>query len=147
MNLSDQCVSLDLAKRLKELGVKRPSLFCWTTDYDLEFLPSEIRNENVCIAAYTVGELLDLLPYYIITQEPEPFNSYRLYMTGSVIVKNPECIDPIRIHIVNYLSDTYESPNFFSKYLTENIWDENPANTLGKMLIFLYEQGLIKNDN
>lgn len=30
MNLIDQCVSFDLAKRLKELGVRQESLFWYT---------------------------------------------------------------------------------------------------------------------
>lgn len=29
MKLEDQCVSLEIAKKLKEVGVKQESLFCW----------------------------------------------------------------------------------------------------------------------
>ncbi len=64
MNLSDYVVSLEIAKRLKELGITYPSLFCWTTDLDLEYIPSDIRNEKVCIAAYTAQELWNIIENY-----------------------------------------------------------------------------------
>lgn len=62
MQLVDQVCSLELSKRLKELGVKQESLFCWTTELDLEFLPTRLRNPNICVAAFTVAELGEMLP-------------------------------------------------------------------------------------
>jgi hypothetical protein len=62
MKLEDQVCSLEYAKKLKELGISQESLFCYTNDYDLEFLPSEIRNCNICISAFTVAELGEMLP-------------------------------------------------------------------------------------
>ena len=63
MNLSDQVVSLDLAKKLKDLGVKQDSLFYWTIGgvvYRGEmpfWLP-----ENP--SAFTASELGELLPLW-----------------------------------------------------------------------------------
>ncbi len=57
MSPKEQVCSFELAKRLKELGIKQDSLFAWLTDYYVEYLPSNIRNEKVCIAAFTVAEL------------------------------------------------------------------------------------------
>jgi hypothetical protein len=58
MKLENQVCSLDLAKRLKELGVKLESLFWWrwfegTNDFELansQYLPEDI-------SAFTVAEL------------------------------------------------------------------------------------------
>lgn len=77
MKLEDQVVSLDLAKRLKELGVKQESLF-----YHWQFLNDELglykydgvhdyrreRKRNgaywirIC-SAFTVAELGEMLPF------------------------------------------------------------------------------------
>lgn len=157
MNLEQQCVALDLAKRLKELGIKQESLFYW---HNLDSIPSIICNHwhpeisgDFFISAFNASELLDLLPIHITTKEPEPFNSYRLYISGSFIFKGPASTDFNRIHIVNYKDETIciESKETIlaaalGKYLTKNIWDENPANAFAKMIVFLYEQGLITND-
>ncbi len=153
MNLKSQCISLDLAKRLKELNITQESLFYWEwvndNCYGVRYFPYCITPRNtgefLHYSAFTSSELLQLLPYHIFSKEPEPFNSYRLYVSGSVIVKNPECIDPVRIHIVTYRNDTYD----MSKSIFENekflyrFYDENPANALAKMLVFLHETNLI----
>lgn len=61
--LEQQVVSLDLAKRLKELGVKQESYFAWVTVngnvkpmYDDGYWNSKIA------AAFTVAELGEMLP-------------------------------------------------------------------------------------
>lgn len=170
MDLTDQVTNLEISKKLKELGVKQKSLFYYQNipysngEKCIELMIVEVKSnngENVIMntetenddnpkySAFTASELMQLLPYHITTTEPEPFNSYRLYISGSVIVKNPECIDPIRTHIVNYRSDTYDMNNPISllKYIMRNIWDENPANALAKMLIYLIENELINKEN
>ncbi len=157
MNLEQQCTSLDLSKRLKELNIPQVSLFYWEfindNCYGIKWFPYCVTPRNsdqfIHYSAFTASELLQLLPYHILSKEPEPFNSYRLYISGSVIVKNPECIDPVRTHIVNYKCDTYDMNSCtlaVDKSLTKNIWDENPSNALGKMLVYLHETGLLKND-
>jgi hypothetical protein len=68
MRLEEQVVSLELAKRLKELGVRQESVLYWC-DQD----PWTLRmwNEHpvntpmkprVCVAAFTVAELGEMLP-------------------------------------------------------------------------------------
>ncbi len=163
MNLESQVTNLELSKRLKELNIPQESLFYWECSEDWYGHSSTKKNiitydKNVYVpsdgytwySAFTAAELLAMLPYHILSKEPEPFNSYRLYISGSVIIKNPECIDPVRTHIVNYVADTYgidALENLLTnRYLTKNLWDENPANALGKMLVYLHETGLLKND-
>lgn len=52
MKLEQQVVSLELAKQLKELGVKQDSLFYWDTDYE---------NGRVIFPNYEVRELMPKL--------------------------------------------------------------------------------------
>lgn len=71
MELSQQVVSLELAKKLKELGVKQESVFYWIIDvlgtrYDLP------TGSNSYWSAFTVGELGSMLPG-LVTIEDEIF--------------------------------------------------------------------------
>lgn len=67
MKLEQQVTSLELSKRLKELGVRSPSLFAWDKEGTIQngsFHPEpEDKNkyENR-VAAYIVAELLDIAP-------------------------------------------------------------------------------------
>lgn len=87
MKQEQQVVSLDLAKRLKELGVKQESLFWWYPNYvnidmaidagdrslegqihgwDITYLAGEMTTESPdLISAFTVAELGELLPSFI----------------------------------------------------------------------------------
>ena len=71
MKLEDQCVSLEMAKKLKELGVNKISLFYWNICHDCEneypegsvqweLVYGENHGEN--ISAFTVAELGEILP-------------------------------------------------------------------------------------
>lgn len=69
MQLEKQVVSLELAKKLKELGFKQESLFYWHSNCGEDFLVSykSVKREypntfNHSISAYTVAELGEMLP-------------------------------------------------------------------------------------
>ena len=65
MKLEEQVVSLELAKKLKELGVKQESLFYLHQDGIgvPHFHPTEGDcNWSDCVSAFTVAELGDMLP-------------------------------------------------------------------------------------
>jgi hypothetical protein len=67
MKLENQVVSLELAKRLKELGVKQESLFWWVDYTDGYSEPAWNLNSNhvgykAHLSAYTVAELGEMLP-------------------------------------------------------------------------------------
>ena len=73
MKLEAQCVSLELAKKLKELGVKQESLFYWATwweqGYRILTKESLIQNGSrtdalAVYAAFTVAEMGEMLPIY-----------------------------------------------------------------------------------
>jgi hypothetical protein len=72
MTLESQVCSLDLAKRLKELGVKQESCFDWVEiddDYWIlmgrkqkKFKEMADSLKDTCISAFTVAELLKEIP-------------------------------------------------------------------------------------
>lgn len=70
MNLEQQVCSLELAKKLKELGVKQESLFTWsreepTVPYRLVYgvaQPWQTADEEHAYSAFTVAELGEMLP-------------------------------------------------------------------------------------
>jgi len=61
MSIEDQVVSLELAKKLKEIGVEQESLFYWASGSLLFF--EEVDWSDVdTYSAFTAVELTDLLP-------------------------------------------------------------------------------------
>jgi hypothetical protein len=74
MKLVEQVVSLDLARRLKELGVRQESAYSWSSysiaGWRLELIPpAGIENamtggtKGEAVAAFTVDELGEMLPF------------------------------------------------------------------------------------
>lgn len=122
MEIENQVVSLELAKKLKELGVKQDSLFYWEREnefalekddewclsYKSEMIYCE--PEDRCISAFTVAELFELLPVETNLEKQ---------------IKN----------------------QWFSKYYqigSDSIGGDTPANCLANMLIYLLENNLIQ---
>ena len=68
MKLEQQVCSLDLARRLKEMGVKQKSLFYWRLELPaaVEVWTVELGNEELgfhnIYSAFTVAELGEMLP-------------------------------------------------------------------------------------
>jgi hypothetical protein len=98
MTLENQVVSLDLAKKLKELGVKQESLFYWTaverpkhfktkniatvnpnagkegymdTYFEWTVRLNEIKND-LSLSAFTVAELGKMLPHEVTSSKRWP---------------------------------------------------------------------------
>ncbi len=71
MKLEQQVVSLDFAKRLKELGVKQESLYRWVQDPNEHADPkshylTQPQTFQDGWSAFTVAELGEMFPPYII---------------------------------------------------------------------------------
>jgi len=135
MELSQQVCSLELAKRLKALGVKQDSLFYW---HNIDSIPSVIcehwfpeRSGDFWVAAFTVAELGALLTWEVlIWDDNELRHSYYLSM----------------IKVTNEYLVSYNSTGNKPVYgiTLKCIKDESEANARALMLIWLIENGHVK---
>ena len=117
MKLENQVCSLDLAKRLKELGVKQESYFWWQWfegGQEFELADSQHLPEDVC--AFTVAELGEMLPSYA--------ESYRMNEVASQ-----------RLHAFWACK---------AEGITEHSYADTEADARAKMLCYLLEDGLIQ---
>lgn len=150
MNIESQVANLELSKQLKELNVNQKTYAEWLyiSADNLWMVYPQFEN-TLGYAAYTTSELLELLPHRITTKENEPYNSYRLRMEKGIWCKENIDVSFSNINLteyysVNYISDTTsQGLDWLFPKLTKNMNDENPANALAKMLIYLYEEELI----
>ena len=115
MKLDDQVCSLELAKRLKELGVKQESAFYWVRSktmpaFDWQMCYGPFHGSAETISAFTVAELGEVLPHTHTSFKSE---------LGHFV-----CHDPKSIYGL-------------AKAATE-------ADARAKMLIYLIEQGIVK---
>ena len=125
MRLEDQVCSLELAKRLKELGVKQEAAFHWRYSDLLEewslFRPTkDVTSSKPFYAAFTVAELGEMLPRTILFENY--FYSFRVIraLDGKW-----------------WLS--YETVN----KLYKEILDDSEADARAKMIVYLIEQGIV----
>lgn len=140
MKLELQVTSLELSKRLKELGVKQESLFYWKEVMDKynvkpdlvahgfekyedkkgTYINNEGDWEEKFYSAFTVAELLEDLPAQLYREK-----------------RGAQC--PLTI-----LKATPNFKGFYVEYYDLNTTDDgNLANALAKMLVYLLEQKLI----
>lgn len=123
MTLESQVVSLELAKRLKELGVKQESCFWWCDPSDgdktdVGFIRDNHVGYKVYYSAFTVAELGEMLP---VRDGDKNFTYKRGYAQDK------------GFYWLIYGGEDNEK-------MTAN----TEADARAKMLIYLKEQGLIK---
>jgi hypothetical protein len=140
MKLEQQVCSLELAKRLKELGVKQESHFYWIKDFDGEqgwcvigigeqcgdlddYFPFTIENADLTqteyYAAFTVAELGEMLPW-------------RLLQSNLTITRG--------VHWEVFYDDaTVDTLNGYQNIQTA----DTEANARAKMFIYLLENNLL----
>lgn len=128
MKLENQVVSLELSKKLKELGVKQESLFRWQGYLQpkeiktCELVPSDepIYEPYDIYSAFTVAELGELIP--------SNFSGlYCKYQWGFLHNRH--------YAYLNKMEDNSEVMNFEA---------ETEADARAKMLIYILENNLIK---
>lgn len=134
MKLENQVVSLELAKKLKELGVKQASLFYWVRrdmqadDSVIQVMQNRIHESygETLASAFTVAELGEMLPSDIVSGKTP--NCTR--------EGERECLDFIEFASAAYHHDDtkQKKPRFIV---------ETEANARAKMLIYLLENKLI----
>lgn len=158
MKIKDQVCSIELAKKLKELGIMEESLFYWSygcvtensqwliCQKDSDFFYQDYDKDNDIFHAYNVSELAEKLPNRIVINTDSPFNSFRLRIEKSFVVENE---DLKIIYIANYRCDSTECEGenaWMERTLLEhNVNDENMSNCLAKLLIKLIEYKIINN--
>jgi len=139
MLLKNQVCSLELSKRLKELGVKQESLFYWIKaglnvstceeNWQIEYIIHNLEKiPDHMISAFTVAELGEILPHTIKATPDLPYFQ-------------DETAD----------FDLYYNKNGHPFYKFDQLiiclnYDENEteANDRAKMLIYLIENNLIE---
>ncbi len=136
MKLEDQVCSLEIAKRLKELGLKQQSLFEWQL-FKSEHWASEIRliyKENFTCpseswSAFTGAELGEMLPYsFNIERDKYIFSEVKTFLTN--------------LYCICY-RNVFKKLNIPS----EIIINVNEANARAQMLIYLLENSLMELPN
>ncbi len=124
MELSRQVTSLEISKRLLELGIKQQSLFYWRIWKDkstsIVYTKGKIIDKEY-ISAYTASELGELLPKTIIHDGDE-------CELVCIYGKKGGCY-------VMYCEDEFTAIDFQA---------ETECDARGKMLIHLLESGLLK---
>ena len=146
MKYEDKFTSLELSMKLKELGIQQKSLFYWEyldeRAYSLKYFIHTVlpRNEDLFkhFSAFSSDELMDLLPAFVDIKKNEPFNNFWLKISKHR-AKNIQ-------YSIKYICDTHAitSKGFTTtvEFGGKNIYDENLANALAKMLIHLLEENL-----
>ena len=130
MRLEDQVCSLELAKRLKELGVRQESYFFyeWYSDraWTLGISDWERDGGHTEISAFGVAELGEMIP--------KELNGYFITYIPSIDLGKS------RGWVCFYR-------NTFCEMKMENIFATKEADARAKMLIYLIENGLIKEED
>jgi hypothetical protein len=136
MKPEQQVCSLELAKRLKELGVKQESYFTWlhpnitypagntNTRWLIHhglFNTEPYEKIDDSASAFTVAELGEMLPWRIYAKRRELF--FRIYKT-----------------------EKYWWPAYgdFNGQVIHDLFENTEADACAKMLIYLLENGLMK---
>ncbi|HXT83640.1 MAG TPA: hypothetical protein VN704_04825 [Verrucomicrobiae bacterium] len=116
-------------------------------DYRIELRNAwsyNVEKENSW-SAFTASQLGELLPNCILKPDAEPFDNYRIIIRKFISVD--ENRNQTNNFIINYECDSTELSGidaWFRRKLINNIYDPNLANAMGKILIYLLENNLMK---
>jgi len=146
MNLEKQVVSLELAKKMKELGFKQESLWWWrklfNDSYKIQSDHDLIKDIGVYFSAYTVAELGEMLPHTIgdntWLQWTKAVNGYNEICESLAYVKWEEENSLGQVFLEN-------KHKIYCKPYKDKRFDEfeTEADARAKMLIYLKENNII----
>lgn len=130
MKLEDQVVSLELAKKMRELGFEQDSYWFWQgylhSENRVELAPKDklYKYYDIC-SAYTVAELGEMLPAGFISRK-------RIGATKDTLWS---CYDdkPVNYHKIE-----------LAKQIDYTVLADTEAHARAKMLIYLKENGHLK---
>ncbi len=143
MNLEQQITSLEISKRLKELGVKQEALFVHTNfmsmngyrvilDHFSDKSPRSDQKGVDFFSAYTVAELGEMLPRSLDYKCSEIGERILVLSSGKTLFKNG--------WYVMYSDPHPANKNPIHSFGSEN----NEADARAKALIYLLENNLLK---
>lgn len=142
MNIKDQVVSLELAKEMKELGVKQDSFWHWTwAEWNEEvewvlILPDEAaRLKKEKFSAYTVAELGERLPLYFYSFDTE-LDGWQCATPDGFFKQ-----DSTPYTSVDTLFGPLRIPAEMRRYMEEA---KTEADARAKIVIYLIKEGYIK---
>lgn len=151
MNITDQVCSLELAKRLKELGVKQESIFVWEyyddKCYAVKFISYAVMPDNYnkaqLYSAFTVAELGEIFPSYFekITNDKFKIFNFIQWKIGNKYMINYYSSYPISLANENTNADLHVRYHISNEHFIEL----KEADARAKMLIYLIENGLIED--
>lgn len=132
MILEEQVVSLELAKKLKELGVKQESAFYWEVNLQNKwtlFLVDDFSPRmHPNAAAFTVAELGEVMPAKYYTQKNGDYvNAKNFKWMGKSFESSGD--------------GSFEESEMVSLTMTGS---DTEANARAKMLIYLIEQKIVE---
>lgn len=152
MKIEEQVVSLDLAKQLKELGVKQESLFYWVerkgfgSNYGDDFGDPELR-----ISPHHVSSLIAMEP------DRRPDGQFFRSFSSFTVAELGEIMTEAGHGSVSHFGDTACATLVKKEWwITGGEWlvpkqkydhletDKKWADALAKMLIHLIDKGLVK---
>lgn len=135
MKLENQVTSLELSKRLKELGVKQGSAFYWYFSIDdnkWKITDNELLKDErwEWCSSFTVAELGKMLPRSIEMKSSD-IGFRGVWLSIGKTIDNDWYV-------------MYSDPHPANKYRTFAENAETTADSMAKMLIYLLENNLIK---
>lgn len=140
MELSDQCVNLELSKRLKELGCQQDSLFYINNNNEITI---PIKVDGVIVtglgehySAYTVAELGALIPFTIEHKDE-----------GTLFCNQMIGYTKHGYHPAIHYTTSDDNSKYGCACVVQDFSDDNEANARAKMLIWLIENGHINISN
>ncbi len=132
MKLEDQVCSLEIAQKLKKLGVKQGSCFVWKDfgKWELEYNQSCNESQMMIIdcSAFTVAELGELLPDCVHWEQGVYFRT------------DCRCNASSKIMIAYFDTNNTQLRCMMD---TDLLFEENEAEARAKMLIYLLENKLL----
>lgn len=150
MKLEYQVCSIELAEKLKELGVKQKSRLYWLTSiHHKDELSNKLLDEKAYpvkqYSAFTVAELGLILPRTVTLNKEEPFTEYELLMKKKFYF-GESFSDEFDLFTLHY--EPIELDNVISRRICRlekhaNIQSKKEADARAKMLIYLIENKFI----